>query len=80
MNAARKVRGEDLVINLGIGSPDGMPPMPAMILVAPFRMASAIISPKPKVEVSMGLRWLRAMRPRPEAEAISIKANSPAVP
>ena len=30
MNAARKVRGEDLVINLGIGSPDGMPPMPAI--------------------------------------------------
>ena len=30
MNAERKERGEELVINLGIGSPDGMPPMPAI--------------------------------------------------
>ena len=30
MNAARKEAGEELVINLGIGSPDGMPPMPAI--------------------------------------------------
>ena len=30
MNAERKARGEDLVINLGIGSPDGMPPMAAV--------------------------------------------------
>jgi len=30
MNADRKERGEELVINLGIGSPDGMPPMPAI--------------------------------------------------
>ena len=30
MNAERKKRGEELVINLGIGSPDGMPPMPAI--------------------------------------------------
>ena len=26
MNAERAARGEDAVINLGIGSPDGMPP------------------------------------------------------
>ena len=30
MNAARKAAGEELVINLGIGSPDGMPPMAAI--------------------------------------------------
>lgn len=30
MNAERKERGEELVINLGIGSPDVMPPMPAI--------------------------------------------------
>lgn len=30
MNAARKVAGEVPVINLGIGSPDGMPPMDAV--------------------------------------------------
>ena len=30
MNAERKEKGEELVINLGIGSPDGMPPMPAI--------------------------------------------------
>ena len=30
MNASRAEAGEDLVINLGIGSPDGMPPMPAV--------------------------------------------------
>ena len=30
MNAERKENGEELVINLGIGSPDGMPPMPAI--------------------------------------------------
>ena len=30
MNAARKAAGEELVINLGIGSPDGMPPMDAI--------------------------------------------------
>lgn len=30
MNAARKAAGEDPVINLGIGSPDGMPPMDAV--------------------------------------------------
>ena len=30
MNAERKERREELVINLGIGSPDGMPPMPAI--------------------------------------------------
>ena len=30
MNAARKEAGEELVINLGIGSPDGMPPMAAI--------------------------------------------------
>ena len=30
MNAARKEAGEELVINLGIGSPDGMPPVPAI--------------------------------------------------
>ena len=30
MNAERAAAGEDLVINLGIGSPDGMPPMPAI--------------------------------------------------
>lgn len=30
MNADRKERGEELVINLGIGSPDGMPPVPAI--------------------------------------------------
>lgn len=30
MNADRALRGEELVINLGIGSPDGMPPMPAI--------------------------------------------------
>ena len=30
MNAARKEAGEELVINLGIGSPDGMPPIPAI--------------------------------------------------
>ena len=30
MNAERKERDEELVINLGIGSPDGMPPMPAI--------------------------------------------------
>ena len=30
MNAERKAKGEDLVINLGIGSPDGMPPMAAI--------------------------------------------------
>ena len=30
MNAQRAAEGEDLVINLGIGSPDGMPPMPAI--------------------------------------------------
>ena len=30
MNAERKERGEEPVINLGIGSPDGMPPMPAI--------------------------------------------------
>lgn len=30
MNQQRKERGEELVINLGIGSPDGMPPMPAI--------------------------------------------------
>lgn len=30
MNASRKEAGEELVINLGIGSPDGMPPMPAI--------------------------------------------------
>jgi len=30
MNARRAAEGEDLVINLGIGSPDGMPPMPAI--------------------------------------------------
>ena len=30
MNAARKVAGEELVINLGIGSPDGMPPIVAI--------------------------------------------------
>ena len=30
MNAARKVAGEELVINLGIGSPDGMPPIAAI--------------------------------------------------
>ena len=30
MNAERAAAGQDLVINLGIGSPDGMPPMPAI--------------------------------------------------
>ena len=30
MNALRRANGEDQVINLGIGSPDGMPPMPAI--------------------------------------------------
>ena len=30
MNADRALRGEELVINLGIGSPDGIPPMPAI--------------------------------------------------
>ena len=30
MNAERASRGEELIINLGIGSPDGMPPMPAL--------------------------------------------------
>lgn len=30
MNADRKARGEEPVINLGIGSPDGMPPMDAV--------------------------------------------------
>lgn len=30
MNAARKEAGKELVINLGIGSPDGMPPMAAI--------------------------------------------------
>ncbi len=30
MNAARKAVGEEPVINLGIGSPDGMPPIPAI--------------------------------------------------
>lgn len=30
MNASRAEAGEDLVINLGIGSPDGMPPMEAI--------------------------------------------------
>ena len=30
MNAERAAAGEDMVINLGIGSPDGMPPMPAI--------------------------------------------------
>ena len=30
MNAERKERGEEPVINLGIGSPDGMPPVPAI--------------------------------------------------
>lgn len=30
MNAERSARGEELVINLGIGSPDGMPPMEAI--------------------------------------------------
>ena len=30
MNAERKEKGEELIINLGIGSPDGMPPMPAI--------------------------------------------------
>ena len=30
MNAERKAAGEELVINLGIGSPDGMPPMDAI--------------------------------------------------
>lgn len=30
MNAERASRGEELIINLGIGSPDGMPPMPAV--------------------------------------------------
>ena len=30
MNAERQARGEELVINLGIGSPDGMPPMAAI--------------------------------------------------
>ena len=30
MNVDRKARGEELVINLGIGSPDGMPPMDAV--------------------------------------------------
>ena len=30
MNVARKAAGESPVINLGIGSPDGMPPMAAV--------------------------------------------------
>ncbi len=30
MNAERKAAGEEPIINLGIGSPDGMPPMPAV--------------------------------------------------
>ena len=30
MNAERASRGEERIINLGIGSPDGMPPMPAI--------------------------------------------------
>ncbi len=30
MNAERKAAGEEPVINLGIGSPDGMPPIPAI--------------------------------------------------
>ncbi len=30
MNAERASRGEELIINLGIGSPDGMPPMSAL--------------------------------------------------
>jgi aspartate/methionine/tyrosine aminotransferase len=30
MNAEREVRGEEPVINLGIGSPDGMPPTEAV--------------------------------------------------
>lgn len=30
INAAKKAAGEELVINLGIGSPDGMPPVPAI--------------------------------------------------
>ena len=30
MNVARKASGEAPVINLGIGSPDGMPPMAAV--------------------------------------------------
>ena len=30
MNEQRAARGEELVINLGIGSPDGMPPMAAV--------------------------------------------------
>ena len=30
MNAERAARGEEPIINLGIGSPDGMPPVPAV--------------------------------------------------
>ncbi len=30
MNAERAAKGEESIINLGIGSPDGMPPMPAI--------------------------------------------------
>ena len=30
MNAERTAKGEDFIINLGIGSPDGMPPMVAV--------------------------------------------------
>ena len=42
MNAERMAAGESPVINLGIGSPDGMPPMPAIDALCEWLSTQAI--------------------------------------
>ena len=55
MNAARKESGEEPVINLGIGSPDGMPPLPAVEALC----ASAVQSGNHAYQSYVGLPELR---------------------
>ena len=42
LNAERKARGEDPVINLGIGSPDGTPPRAALETVAKYAVLDGV--------------------------------------
>ena len=55
MNAARKENGEEPVINLGIGSPDGMPPIPAVEALC----ASAVQAGNHAYQSYVGLPELR---------------------
>ena len=55
MNAARKETGEEPVINLGIGSPDGMPPIPAVEALC----ASAVQAGNHAYQSYVGLPELR---------------------